>query len=199
MNQLLAAQAEARRSLAREVHDGLGQELAVIRLLLGQLQGGGAGGAEGLDDVLGILDAAIGRVRRLEQALYPPMLDDLGLGAALRWRAGPEQAREGAQGAAIELDLGALDDALPLPCVRAFFGVLDGALDAAQGAGLAGLRLRVRQRGPALGATLRASGLAAACGARDPDWALARCRLLPWSGRVHPLGADAARFLIVCT
>ena len=92
-------QEDERRRLARELHDGLGQNLTALKHRLSQL-------AEDLDDDARIrLDAAIALcaetledTRHLSRLLRPPILDDLGLVAALRWL-----ARNQAESAGIEV------------------------------------------------------------------------------------------------
>lgn len=84
----VAAREEERRRLRRDMHDGLGPALATITL-----QGDTARGlirtnpdeAEALlGQVTAQAQATMAEVRRLIHALRPPVLDDLGLVAALR-------------------------------------------------------------------------------------------------------------------
>jgi signal transduction histidine kinase len=82
---LLRAQDEARRSIARELHDSTGQNLIAATLLTGQIQGMLPASAEPvlrkLDDVL---QQAIREIRTVSYLLHPPFLDEGGLGLALR-------------------------------------------------------------------------------------------------------------------
>jgi two-component system sensor histidine kinase UhpB len=73
-------QEEERRRLARELHDGIGQTLTA---LVNQLQRSDGGVAEPLQ----IAELALRDVRELSRLLRPPVLDDLGLKAALHWLA----------------------------------------------------------------------------------------------------------------
>ena len=81
-------QEDERRRLARDLHDGLGQNLTALKHRLSQV-------ADDLDgDVRIRIDAAIALcaetledTRHLSRLLRPPILDDLGLVAALRWLA----------------------------------------------------------------------------------------------------------------
>lgn len=68
-----------RRRLAREVHDQLGQTLTVLKLQARRLPSRDS--ASGEFDRL--LDEAIATSRRIAAELRPPLLDDLGLAAAL--------------------------------------------------------------------------------------------------------------------
>lgn len=85
---LVAAQEEERRRLRRDLHDGLGPELAAIVMRLD----GARHMSEGvLRDVLtGILDQtrkAVTEIRRLVEGLRPPSLDEVGLVGALKQQA----------------------------------------------------------------------------------------------------------------
>jgi signal transduction histidine kinase len=78
---LLDGQETERRRLARELHDETGQALASILLGLKALERDL--GEEPLALIRGLVDSALGNVRRLTVELRPPALDDFGLGAAL--------------------------------------------------------------------------------------------------------------------
>ena len=76
---LVDVQEAERRSLARELHDEMGQILASLRL---RLQGGTAQATAEMQSILGDL---LERVRGLSMNLRPPTLDDLGLLPTLLW------------------------------------------------------------------------------------------------------------------
>lgn len=83
---LVTAQEEERRTIARELHDEVGQALTAIKLELAAADGvlGGAGqGVPALREVRAISDRALQSVRDLSQLLHPALLDDVGLPAAL--------------------------------------------------------------------------------------------------------------------
>ena len=85
---LITAQEEERRSIARELHDEVGQVLTAIKVELAVaerslLAGGGA--ADLLRDARSITEGALTTVRDLSHLLHPAMLDDLGLPAAIEW------------------------------------------------------------------------------------------------------------------
>jgi signal transduction histidine kinase len=77
-----AIEAERRR-LSREVHDQIGQVFTALKLILASLPRTDfpPGQAEALDRAL---EMGIASTRRVTAVLRPPLLDDLGLGAALR-------------------------------------------------------------------------------------------------------------------
>lgn len=95
---LIQAQEAERRALANELHDDLGQILFALKL---NLERSGQGG-----DNLSLVDSAIARIRDVVQALRPPLLDELGLEASLRWYVEREAARVGL---AVRLALGPLE------------------------------------------------------------------------------------------
>ena len=86
--QLLNAQEEERRSIARELHDEVGQALTAIKVELAVAQraiDGAGGAANALDDARSIADGVLHTVRDLSHLLHPALLDDLGLAAATEW------------------------------------------------------------------------------------------------------------------
>jgi signal transduction histidine kinase len=83
---LLSAQEDERRSIARELHDEIGQALTAIKVELSLAEhavNGGAAAATALGDARKMVDAALQAVRDLSHLLRPSVLDDLGLVAAL--------------------------------------------------------------------------------------------------------------------
>jgi signal transduction histidine kinase len=86
--QLLTAQEEERRSIARELHDEVGQVLTAIKVELSLAEHAvEAAGAPPslLADARSITDGALNAVRDLSHLLHPAMLDDLGLPSAVAW------------------------------------------------------------------------------------------------------------------
>lgn len=83
---LIGAQEEERRTIARELHDEVGQVLTAIKVELSvaqrQIEAEG-GSAAPLAEVQTITDGALKTVRNLSQLLHPATLDDLGLAAAI--------------------------------------------------------------------------------------------------------------------
>lgn len=72
-----------RRRIATNLHDRIGQTLAFARLKLGTL--GQAGRGDVVDEVRELIDQAIVDTRSLTFELSPPVLYELGLGAAIEW------------------------------------------------------------------------------------------------------------------
>lgn len=76
-----------RQAIARDLHDGLGQTLAIAKIRLGNLSAD-AIKPEALDAlalVEKLIDQSHRAVRSLAEQLSPPVLYDLGLGPALEW------------------------------------------------------------------------------------------------------------------
>jgi signal transduction histidine kinase len=85
---VLAVQEQERRRLARDLHDGLGQNLTVLQHELETLSGSVAAGTDQDARVQRALDLCrtiLHDTRQLSRLLRPQILDDLGLGAALNW------------------------------------------------------------------------------------------------------------------
>ncbi|MCL6283045.1 cache domain-containing protein [Ruegeria sp. 2012CJ41-6] len=83
------AQEEERGRVARELHDGISQILVGVRYALDNarrrlMRGDGGGAAPPLEKGLDNLGTAITEVRRISRDLRPGVLDDLGLGPALK-------------------------------------------------------------------------------------------------------------------
>jgi PAS domain S-box-containing protein len=85
--QLIEAQEDERRRIARELHDQVGQILTAVKMNLHTVQHFSLTAEAGsyLKDNVEAVDEALRLVRDLSIDLRPPVLDDLGLATALRW------------------------------------------------------------------------------------------------------------------
>jgi signal transduction histidine kinase len=85
---LVTAREEERRRLRRDLHDGLGAQLAGLTVQTGVLRGLISRDPEAADalaaELRGELRTAIADIRRLVHGLRPPALDELGLVGALQ-------------------------------------------------------------------------------------------------------------------
>jgi two-component system NarL family sensor kinase len=86
-SRLMTLQDEERRRVARELHDGLGQDLVAAQLMFDRIA---ADRSAELKDQLAtegrdIIGRAIQQVRTISYLLHPPLLDESGLASALRW------------------------------------------------------------------------------------------------------------------
>jgi signal transduction histidine kinase len=150
---VVRAQEEERRSIARELHDDVGQALSGLLL--------DVGGAARLDStaeirprlgaIAGEAERLVDSVRRIALALRPSMLDDLGLVAALEW-----QAREVAKRGGFAVEVAAEDETgeLPDPQRTCIYRVAQEALQNCARHSKAG-RVRVRLERGAPGVMLR--------------------------------------------
>jgi signal transduction histidine kinase len=84
---LVTAQEEERRTIARELHDEVGQLLMAVKVELAVVRRAADPGnaARALDDAQAISDTALNTIRDLSRLLHPSLLDDLGLPAAVEW------------------------------------------------------------------------------------------------------------------
>jgi PAS domain S-box-containing protein len=84
---LMTMQDQERRRLARDLHDGLGQELAVAKMVLDRMimQTGSRQPDEAGVQASSIVERAIQQVRTMSHLLHPPLLDEVGLLSALSW------------------------------------------------------------------------------------------------------------------
>ncbi len=82
---------QERRRIAQELHDSIGSYLGAIKLALGQLPGAITAGEEHMqeriDHIAHMLTESMDELQRITSSLYPPILDDLGIVAALKWHA----------------------------------------------------------------------------------------------------------------
>jgi PAS domain S-box-containing protein len=96
---LLQSQDEERRRIARDLHDSLGQYLSVLKMKLDSLANAAAGKGSGdlkeLAQCAELTDEAVKEVRTISYLLYPPMLEELGLGSAMPWYVSGFAARSG--------------------------------------------------------------------------------------------------------
>jgi PAS domain S-box-containing protein len=92
-----AAREEERTTIARDIHDQLGQALTALRLDIGWLQRRIEDEAirKKLDDMAQTTDDVLVTVRRISADLRPGVLDTLGLRAAVEWQAEEFQKRSG--------------------------------------------------------------------------------------------------------
>jgi len=86
-SRLMTLQDEERRRVAREIHDGLGQELAAAKMILDGILSKDPSAAirQPAIDASQLVDRAIKQVRTISHLLHPPLLDEVGLVSALRW------------------------------------------------------------------------------------------------------------------
>lgn len=116
------------RRLVRELHDDLGQALTAVRMDLGMIDRELPAGSplharvgEARDQIAAILQS----VRNLSQLLRPPVLDDLGLAAAVQWYVGRFRDRTDID---VDLTVRTPETRLPRPIEVALYRILQEAL-----------------------------------------------------------------------
>jgi PAS domain S-box-containing protein len=84
---LMTMQDQERRRIARDLHDGLGQELAVAKMVIDKmmLQKLTTSADDEWSQASAIIERAIQQVRTMSHLLHPPLLDEVGLLSALNW------------------------------------------------------------------------------------------------------------------
>jgi PAS domain S-box-containing protein len=89
--QMQLAREDEQRRIARELHDDLGQQLTALKMGIAALEprlagiGDQGAGHAGTGELQRQIDSMMASLRRIAANLRPPMLDDLGLVAALEW------------------------------------------------------------------------------------------------------------------
>src|SRR6202789_866452 len=126
---VLNVQDGERRRIARELHDGVGQYLAAIKMssevAMEQFRQGKGNGTEALSESLTLIDSCTAEVRTLSHLLHPPLLEEMGLASAMSWYLEGFTQRSGIQ---VELDMAPHPDRLPQPLELALFRVVQESL-----------------------------------------------------------------------
>ena len=85
---LISSQDEERRRIARELHDGLGQDLTVVKIMLQGVfrdEQLAESKQDEIADINRLIEGALQQVRSVSYLLHPPLLDEVGLRSALGW------------------------------------------------------------------------------------------------------------------
>jgi two-component system sensor histidine kinase UhpB len=124
---LQAAREDERTTIARRVHDELGQALTALKMDIAWISCRREATAieEKKKTMTELIDGAILTVQRITTELRPGILDDFGLAAAIEWQAAEFQRRTG-----IACDLTVEECAFPLEKIRetALFRILQESL-----------------------------------------------------------------------
>jgi two-component system, NarL family, sensor histidine kinase UhpB len=96
---LLSVREQERAAVAKEIHDDVGQIVAAVRMDLvaaqRKLGTGNRQQQEQIEHASGLLGQVVETVQRVMSELRPPVLDDVGLAAAIEWQLGQFQKRTG--------------------------------------------------------------------------------------------------------
>ncbi len=121
-SRVMGVQDDERQRIARELHDGLGQYLVGAKMSIDRTL---AGDAESLRDAASLLDSCISEVRTLSHLLHPPLLEEVGLMAAIPWYVTGFRERSGI---AASLEIPENFERLPQRIELALFRVLQESL-----------------------------------------------------------------------
>ena len=172
---LLHLQDEERRRIARQLHDTTAQNLTAIRLILARAQQSPAAAdpaiRDALDESIALTEESLGEVRTLAYLLHPPMIEDVGLAATLRWFAKGFESRSGI---AVTLELPEELDRLPMRMETAIFRIVQEALiNIQRHSGSAVAAIRLERRPDALELRIEDEGRGIAAHLRGDDVLLA--------------------------
>jgi PAS domain S-box-containing protein len=98
-NYMEAEREQERLAISREIHDEIGQSLTALKLDLSWIRQrfltDNPEYAGHINDMLAILDRLVATVQHIAAELRPPLLDNLGLAAAIEWQAKEFKRRTG--------------------------------------------------------------------------------------------------------
>ena len=127
-SQLLHAQDQERRKIARDLHDGLGQNLAAAKMITDSMLNRPPDKQKILE-LSAILHDGLASTRSMSHLLHPPLVDELGFVTAARSYLEGFSSRTGVQ---LDVDLLDLDERLPRDLELTLFRVLQEALSNVQ-------------------------------------------------------------------
>lgn len=127
-SQLLNAQDQERRKIARDLHDGLGQNLAAAKMITDSMLNRPPDKQKILE-LSAILHDGLASTRSISHLLHPPLVDELGFVTAARSYLEGFSSRTGLQ---LDVDLLDSDERLPRDLELTLFRVLQEALSNVQ-------------------------------------------------------------------
>lgn len=160
---LEAIREEERTTIAREVHDELGQMLTVLKMeaegLEARLRQSGSGDRDLLrraHTMIGHIEVGMDSVRKISAELRPSILDHLGLAAAVQWQAEEFKNRTGVR---CRVTVPEHDPPLDHPAATAVFRIFQEILtNVARHAGATLVRVRMGMTGDKLALDVRDNG-----------------------------------------
>ena len=162
-SQLLSAQEDERKSVAQDLHDSIGQTLTAIKFgtekTLGQLPKRASKKIrQPLEATIAMIQNGIEEVRRIQMALRPPTLDDLGILATISWFCREFQTLY--SGIRIEPHIDIQEDEVPDPLKTIIYRVMQEALsNIAKHSGADLVRLSLRRADRAIELAIEDNGL----------------------------------------
>jgi PAS domain S-box-containing protein len=126
---LLRMQDQERQRIGRELHDSLGQYLSVLKMKLDSVDFSGESATNAaqndISECAGLAETCIREVRTISYLLFPPFLEERGLGAAIGWFLEGFTQRSGIQTTA---DISPDSQRLPADLELVLYRVLQEAL-----------------------------------------------------------------------
>jgi signal transduction histidine kinase len=157
---LLEIEEEGRRRLSRELHDEIGQALALLHIEISQalnmLPAQSAGPREHLRRAGQMAERTVETIRHISVLLRPALLDDLGLAPALRFQLDDFLRRSGIEGEFVSENVA---DDLPDAVKTCVYRTVQEALhNCEKHSGASKVRISVRQFGDSLVAEVADNG-----------------------------------------
>jgi len=85
-SRLMTLQDDERRQVARELHEGLGQDLVAAKMMVdGMNLRGQSVNEQTRNGASSLMETVIKKIRSVSHLLHPPLLDEVGLCAAVQW------------------------------------------------------------------------------------------------------------------
>jgi signal transduction histidine kinase len=161
LQRLLVAQEDERRRIAQDLHDHAGQMMTALIIQLAQLaskaEEEGAVVAESLRRLHELAQQGLDELRKLVYELRPSILDDLGLGPAVRWYADTYVRPAGLQ---TEPQIAEIRDRLPADLETVAFRIIqEAATNTLRHAKASKLEIRLDLRGDTLLVMVRDDGV----------------------------------------
>jgi PAS domain S-box-containing protein len=124
---LLSVQDEEHRSISRELHDSVGQQLAGIKMDVDRLRQPESADkqTEMLSKLSESVEKCMSEIRTISYLLHPPLIDELGFSAAAEWYAEGFSERSGIK---VNLELSNQSQRLPRAVELPLFRILQASL-----------------------------------------------------------------------
>ena len=123
--QLMRVQDEEHRRFARELHDGLGQNLAAAKMMLDALATANSGDSR-FTELADLLGDVISQTRTISHLFHPPFLDEIGFASAARWLI---EGYEQRMGVTVSANIPRSEERLPRSLELTLYRVLQEALN----------------------------------------------------------------------
>lgn len=187
---LLNAEDEARRRIARDLHDSTVQELVAASLCISRARAAPAEAEQALAEASAAMARAKEELRTVSFLLQPPLLDECGLVVALQVYAEGVARRSGI---AVTVETTSAAPSLSRPVETALFRVVQEALANAVSHGeAAGVTVRIALEGDAIAVTVSDDGKGMACREDGMPGAAEGVGIAGMRARVRQLGGELA-------